>query len=71
MDERLRALNRFGLGARVGERETLADPHAWLHEQLEGQNAALPSSAGVATEADLGDAIQQQRQLQQIEDQRT
>lgn len=36
MDQRLRALNRFGLGARIGERRGLSDPRGWLEEQLGG-----------------------------------
>jgi uncharacterized protein (DUF1800 family) len=35
VDPRLRALNRFGLGARVGERQRLADPRGWLHAQID------------------------------------
>jgi uncharacterized protein (DUF1800 family) len=34
MNRGLRALNRFGLGARIGEAETLPDPRAWLRDQL-------------------------------------
>lgn len=34
MDQRLRALNRFGLGARVGEKDRIGDPRQWLREQL-------------------------------------
>jgi uncharacterized protein (DUF1800 family) len=34
MDPVLRALNRFGMGARAGERGRLTDPHAWLRAQL-------------------------------------
>lgn len=40
MDEKLRALNRFGLGARIGEADGLGDPRTWLHEQVD----AAPSS---------------------------
>jgi uncharacterized protein (DUF1800 family) len=36
MDKPLRALNRFGLGARPGEAERLPDPRGWLRAQLEG-----------------------------------
>ncbi len=35
MNEQLRALNRFGLGARVGECERIGEPRAWLRDQLE------------------------------------
>jgi uncharacterized protein (DUF1800 family) len=34
MDRALRALNRFGLGARIGERDKVADPEGWLRQQL-------------------------------------
>ena len=36
MDATLRALNRFGLGARPGDRAQVRNPKAWLREQLEG-----------------------------------
>jgi uncharacterized protein (DUF1800 family) len=35
MDLKIRALNRFGLGARIGERDSDADPRAWLRRQVE------------------------------------
>lgn len=45
---RASALNRFGLGARPGEPDTIDDPRAWLHGQLRARMppafAALPSS---------------------------
>jgi uncharacterized protein (DUF1800 family) len=41
MDERLRALNRFGLGARVGEAPGLPTARRWLLDQLDGADAAL------------------------------
>jgi uncharacterized protein (DUF1800 family) len=44
---RLIALNRFGLGARIGEVEALRDPQEWLLGQLE------PASLKLAGEADL------------------
>jgi uncharacterized protein (DUF1800 family) len=36
MDLTLRALNRFGLGARAAERGRIADPRGWLRTQLGG-----------------------------------
>ena len=36
MNSTLRALNRFGLGARVGERRRIGDPRGWLRAQLKG-----------------------------------
>ena len=40
MDARLRALNRFGLGARIGERDRLGDPRGWLEAQLSSPDAS-------------------------------
>ena len=39
MDVTLRALNRFGLGARIGERHGIDDPRAWLRAQLDDPDA--------------------------------
>jgi uncharacterized protein (DUF1800 family) len=50
MDTSLRALNRFGLGARIGERRTLDDPRAWLRAQLEGGPRALSPPAAASPE---------------------
>lgn len=36
MNTSLRALNRFGLGARPGEAQRLSDPRGWLADQLNG-----------------------------------
>jgi uncharacterized protein (DUF1800 family) len=41
MDAPLRALNRFGLGARAGERQRLSDPRNWLKGQLNGGPPAI------------------------------
>lgn len=38
------ALNRFGIGARPGELQTLGDPRAWLLEQLATRTTDLPSA---------------------------
>ena len=43
MDAALHALNRFGLGARIGERRRLTDPNAWLRRQLDGGAPAIPA----------------------------
>lgn len=56
MDATLRALNRFGLGARVGERRKIADPRGWLKAQLDGGAPALRAPA-VATPAAIGEAL--------------
>ena len=62
MDRALSALNRFGLGARVGEREALRDPRGWLHAQLDGDppTVTVPESA---TDASIGDALRALRGL--------
>ncbi len=50
MDNTLTALNRFGLGARMGERASVRDPRAWLRAQLEGR-APDPTGAPALREA--------------------
>jgi len=47
MDTALRALNRFGLGARRGERRTIGDGRAWLRAQLDEGAPARPAPDGV------------------------
>jgi uncharacterized protein (DUF1800 family) len=64
-DERLRALNRFGLGARVGEPARLADPRGWLRGQLDG-DARI--TAGVPADSDISGAIQAYRRAGQGQD---
>ncbi|MGQ0563013.1 MAG: DUF1800 domain-containing protein [Gemmatimonadota bacterium] len=56
MDRTLRALNRFGLGARVGERARVSDPGAWLRAQLEGEPPPLPAPEGAAP-GEIADAV--------------
>ncbi len=56
MDLTLRALNRFGLGARPGERREISDPRGWLRAQLDGS----PPEVTVPQIADahaIGDAL--------------
>jgi uncharacterized protein (DUF1800 family) len=51
MDITLRALNGFGLGARIGERRIVRDPRGWLRAQLDGAAPAIappPSGAPAA-----------------------
>ena len=56
MDHTLRALNRFGLGARSGERRRIADPRSWLKAQLDrGAPSLHPTDTTSA--AAIGDAI--------------
>jgi uncharacterized protein (DUF1800 family) len=56
MDTALRALNRFGLGARIGERRRVTDSQAWLRAQLEGGAPAIAAPPAGAPAA-LGDAL--------------
>ena len=56
MDATLRALNRFGLGARRGERQRIGDARNWLRGQLDGGDPALAPPSGV-TAASIGEAL--------------
>ncbi len=51
MDATLRALNGFGLGARIGERKQIGDPRGWLRAQLDGNTPALRPVAETTTDA--------------------
>jgi len=55
MDARLRALNRFGLGARPGERDRVGDPRDWLKAQLAGGAPEL--STAPVTGKEISDAL--------------
>jgi uncharacterized protein (DUF1800 family) len=73
MDTALRALNRFGLGARIGERRRIGDPKAWLRAQLEGAPPAIaappagsPAALGEAIRAFRGAGRQTPEQRQQL-----
>ncbi len=66
MDEALHALNRFGLGARPGERRALADPRAWLRAQLEPDRAELKQDVPDARE--LAEALRRVRRAQRSRD---
>jgi uncharacterized protein (DUF1800 family) len=67
MDARLRALNRFGLGARVGERGRISDPRKWLRAQLDGGAPTLKAPAGASNE-EIADAMRQFRMAQGRQD---
>jgi uncharacterized protein (DUF1800 family) len=60
VDQTLRALNRFGLGARIGERRRIADPRGWLKEQLAGGPAAV-AAPPAADPAATGEAVRAYR----------
>ena len=68
MNEALKALNRFGLGARVGERRRIGDPGVWLRSQLDPARARL-DAAGLPSLKGIGSALQQLRQAQNGGDQ--
>ena len=61
MDLALRALNRFGLGARRGERRAISDPRGWLKAQLDG-GAPSFRSTDTPSPAAIGDALRRLRQ---------
>src|SRR6185369_6849104 len=56
MDATLRALNRFGLGARRGERQKIGDGRQWLKAQLDGGTPSLAPPDGV-TATTVGEAL--------------
>jgi uncharacterized protein (DUF1800 family) len=68
MDVALRALNRFGLGARRGERQRISDPRGWLKAQLDGGPPAL-RAANVPSPASIGDAVRALRMPGQRDEQ--
>jgi uncharacterized protein (DUF1800 family) len=68
MDATLRALNRFGLGARRDERRRITDARGWLRAQLDGGPSVVRSPEGV-TPAIIGDAIRGLRQVVQGDEQ--
>ena len=65
MDQTIRALNRFGLGARIGERTTIPDPKGWLRRQLDGRGAA--SIEGPALD-ELAGVVRNLREAQRSQD---
>jgi uncharacterized protein (DUF1800 family) len=68
MDPALRALNRFGLGARRGERRKIGDARQWLRAQLDGGAPALAPPGGV-TATTIGDALRAIRMAGQGDEQ--
>jgi len=56
MDVALRALNRFGLGARRGERQRISDPRGWLKAQLDGGVPSL-RAGDIPSPGAIGDAV--------------
>ena len=64
MNARIRALNRFGLGARRNESQAISDPRGWLRAQLDGGAPVLSAPDG-ASPAAITDAIDTFRQAGQ------
>jgi uncharacterized protein (DUF1800 family) len=68
VNQTLRALNRFGLGARRGERTRITDERGWLRAQLEGDAPTVPAPEG-ASPAAISDAVRGFRALGQGDEQ--
>jgi len=64
MDATLRALNRFGLGARRNERKTIGDPRGWLKAQLDGGPPSMQAPEG-ASPGEIGNALRGLRMANQ------
>lgn len=64
MDTTLRALNRFGLGARPGERQRVSDPKRWLRSQLEGGPPTVETPRD-STRQEIGQALRAFREAAQ------
>jgi len=60
MNETLRALNRFGLGARMGERQRITDSRGWLRGQLDGGAPIVHPPESVSLSA-IGDTLRRLR----------
>ncbi len=70
MNATLRALNRFGLGARVGEPERIDDPRNWLKSQLDPSRTGIQATNLPSLE-EVGSALRQSRQSQNASDEET
>ena len=68
MDHALRALNRFGLGARKSERQRISDPRGWLKAQLDGGAPTLRATETTSAAA-IGDAVRALRMPGQRDEQ--
>jgi uncharacterized protein (DUF1800 family) len=64
------AANRFGLGARPGELEKLADPPGWLMDQLKGAPPALRDPALRPSSETLARIIELRREAREQRDQK-
>ena len=68
MDAALRALNGFGLGARIGERARVSDPRGWLRAQLHNGPATLSAPPGASPD-EISAALQAFREPGQLTEQ--
>jgi uncharacterized protein (DUF1800 family) len=68
MDVPLRALNRFGLGGRRGERQRISDARGWLKSQLDG-GPPLFGADEATSPAAIGDALRRLRMPGQRDEQ--
>jgi uncharacterized protein (DUF1800 family) len=64
MDGTLRALNRFGLGARPGDRDLITEPRGWLRAQL-AAGAPLVPAPPLASPAAIARAVRALREAGQ------
>ena len=64
VDASIRALTRFGLGARIGEPESVGDPRQWLRAQLERAQPTLPG----AELAEIASVLRNLREAQRAQD---
>ena len=67
MDMALRALNRFGLGARIGERREIPDARRWLADQL-GVGATM-ADTGLSSPTQIAEVIRRVQMAQRSRDQ--
>ena len=68
MNVPLRALNRFGLGARQGERQRTSDARGWLKAQLDA-GAPIARATESTSPAAIGDAVRALRMQGQRDEQ--
>jgi len=68
MNVTLRALNRFGLGARQGERQRISDARGWLKAQLEAGAPTLRATESTSPTA-IADAVRALRMPGQRDEQ--
>src|SRR5215510_8845256 len=68
MNATLRALNRFGLGARQGERQRISDARGWLKAQLDAAPPVVRATESTSPAA-IGDAVRALRMPGQRDEQ--